>query len=288
MRSKREQALEVFGAWQGRLACPVCAAPLHADDTGLTCPARHHFDLSAKGSVQLLAGGGGKALYDAALFAGRGRMLSRGMFDPLTAAVAAWLREAGAVHWLDAGCGEAVLTAGIHALAGGLPLGMDIARPAVEEASRRFGGRLALVRGDVRRPPVMPGTLDAVVNLFTPADYGAFAAALKPDGWLIKAVPGPDHLAQLRDRPAGRAETIERIEAGFRKHCGAVEVKRLRYDFAVDASDYEALSVMSPVSAHMRPQTLERLRSRACQAVTVDALALRGQMRRDVWAHEIH
>nr|HML48018.1 hypothetical protein [Clostridia bacterium] len=147
------------------------------------------------------------------------------------------------------------------------------------EAARRFGGRLALVRGDVRRPPLMPGAVDAVVNLFTPADYGAFAAALKPGGWLIKAVPGPEHLAQLRERPAGRAETIDRIEAGFREHCKAVEAKRLCYDFSIDASDYEALSVMSPVSAHMRPQALERLRSRACQAVTVDALLLRGQMK---------
>ena len=95
---------------------------------------------------------------------------------------------------------------------------------------------------------------------------------------MIKAVPGPDHLAQLRDRPAGRAETLDRIEAGFRDHCQAVEVKRLCYDFTVDAPDYEALSVMSPVSAHKRPQALARLRDGACRAVTVDALLLRGQM----------
>lgn len=276
MTSKRERALAVYEAWSGRMACPICMQPLAVQPDGLHCAAQHHFDISSKGTVQLTQAMGKRSLYDKALFEGRGAMLARGLFDPVAQAVAAGVKAADASFWLDAGCGEAVLTEKISQIAGGLPMGMDIAREAIHEAGNRLGGQFGLVVGDVRHPPLQDGALDAIVNLFTPADYEAFSRALRPGGLLIKAVPGSEHLAELRQGAAERGEIMQRIEAGFRAHCTGVQLQRLHYQFAIGEEDYEALSVMSPVSAHHRDEVLAQLRDRAFQAVRVDVLLLCG------------
>lgn len=91
---------------------------------------------------------------------------------------------------LDVGCG-----AGRHALAlrraGARPVGLDLSRSLLQRA-REVG--VPLVRADMRRLPVRPGTMDLAVNLFT--SFGYFAsdeehlgvlrevwATLRPGGW---------------------------------------------------------------------------------------------------------
>ena len=53
---------------------------------------------------------------------------------------------------------------------------------------------------DLKRLPVRSAAADVVLNVFSPADYAEFRRVLAPDGELLKVVPGPDYLREVRDR----------------------------------------------------------------------------------------
>jgi SAM-dependent methyltransferase len=93
---------------------------------------------------------------------------------------------------LDVGCG-----AGRHLRAlsrlGARPIGLDLSPSLLRRAQQLTG--LPVVRGDMRRLPVRPGSMDLTVNLFTSFGYfetdaehavalEAMAQTLRPGGWL--------------------------------------------------------------------------------------------------------
>ena len=47
--------------------------------------------------------------------------------------------------------------------------------------------------------PVRDGWADLAVNVFAPFAREEYLRALRPGGWLIYAVPGPDHLFGLKE-----------------------------------------------------------------------------------------
>jgi len=93
---------------------------------------------------------------------------------------------------LDVACGAGRHAAALAA-AGARPVGIDLS-PALLRRAR--GAGVPLVRADMRRLPVRPGSMDLAVNLFTSFGYferddehaavlGGIAATLRPGGWFV-------------------------------------------------------------------------------------------------------
>jgi ubiquinone/menaquinone biosynthesis C-methylase UbiE len=94
---------------------------------------------------------------------------------------------------LDVACGTGAFTRGFAGAVGpdGTVIGLDRSRTMLAQAARQTsrGGSVAFLRADAERPPLRPGSVDAIccfaaLHLFDDAEaaLSSFAALLKPGG----------------------------------------------------------------------------------------------------------
>lgn len=190
--------------------CPKCGGHLSVVDKSLRCGAGHTYDFSRKGTVNFVLGYG-EENYDMAMLEARMRVIEAGLFDGLYEALAEKIQDDlearggkdRTIRLLDAGCGDgsALEILGEKLLAKGVKtrlFGIDIAKDGIRIAGRRENDALYFV-ADLARMPFEAGTMDVIVNLFSPANYKEFFRVLSPtEGRLYKVVPKAEHLTELR------------------------------------------------------------------------------------------
>lgn len=239
---------------QGLLSCPLCGEALRQTDGSLRCANRHTFDIARQGYVNLLTRRPDTLYEDAALFEARRRVYAAGFFDPLLAALARFL-PGGPL--LDAGCGEGSL---LHRLAGasGQAIGVDIAKVAVRMAASAYKGPVWCV-ADVCNLPLPAASIGAVLNILTPANYAAFDRVLGPGGRLLKAIPGPEHLREIRAASglAPYAHDAAEALALLARRFTLLHTERILHTRACDTALAADLFTMTPMTAHtQRPAAL--------------------------------
>ena len=187
--------------------CPICAAPLERGEGAYTCPNGHSYDIAREGYVHLLPAnrkhskspGDDKGMVEA-----RSRFLARGYYAHLKRALCALALEyAGpGAAVLDSGCGEGYYTAAIWGtlgVAGRQPrlAGVDLSKPSVRLAARRIPHAEFAV-ASAYHLPVGDGTVDLLLNCFSPLALEEFQRVLKPGGTFLYVVPAADHLWELK------------------------------------------------------------------------------------------
>lgn len=217
--------------------CPVCGQRLSQNGAVYRCAAGHFFDVAAAGYTYLLPSGGKHAKLPGdskEMAAARSRFLSGDYYAPLAKRLAALCdRYAGARPCiLDAGCGEGYYTARIfRALvsSGKTPriAGIDISKSCLRWAAKREKAIEFAVASSYHMP-IETGSMDLLVNCFSPLCLEEFTRVLKPDGIFIYVVPGAKHLWELKkvlyDTPylneeksteysGFRYETLDSVEA---------------------------------------------------------------------------
>lgn len=285
-----QQHLPGIAGQAERLRCPLCAKPMAPAGCSLQCASGHSFDLARSGYVNLLCGKT-PPMYDKALFTARAALCRAGAFLPMTDAVADALRRyvpAGAQPCvLDAGCGEGthlhhVLQTLHQAGHPWLGAGIDIAKEGVMMAAKAYPAPAWLV-GDLAHSPFADGAFDAVLNILSPSNYAEFARIIRPGGVLVKVVPGPDYLLELReafyaDRDR-RQYNNGRVISLFEAHFEPLMRLPIRYQAPVSPGTLSDWVSMTPLSRHVPPERIGRLLSRGMDKMTVDLLVLVGQSR---------
>lgn len=194
--------------------CPLCGGPLTGAPGGLRCPGRHSFDRAREGYVHLLPANQKHSRApgdDKGMAAARRAFLDRGWYAPLREALCRLAVDCTgpAPVVLDAGCGEGYYTAGVfQALrsAGRRPrvAGTDISKFALRTAARREREAEFAVASSYRLP-LAEGSVDGLLNCFSPLALEEFRRVLKPGGWFLYVVPGAEHLWEMKevlyDRP---------------------------------------------------------------------------------------
>jgi 23S rRNA (guanine745-N1)-methyltransferase len=188
--------------------CPVCRShlSLDSDRRRWVCPLGHSFDVAREGYVNLLRAGQRRRRQPGdspEMVQARKRFLASGAYDPLTTVLAQVVADQQPALVLDVGCGEGRHTRGVTAP---MVLGIDVAKPAVVEASRaHHGGWYAVA--SVEDLPLGDATVDLVLDVFGPIAPIELARVVRPGGTVVAAHPGPAHLEGLRslvygvDRP---------------------------------------------------------------------------------------
>ncbi len=195
-------------------SCPLCGQPLAAVQQGLSCPAGHRFDRAREGYVHLLPVNQKHSRApgdDKGMVAARRAFLERGWYRPLRETLSALAVELTGPEpvVLDAGCGEGYYTGGVHeALAGAgkrpRTAGIDISKFSLQKAAKRYPD-VAFAVASAYRLPVADGSVELLLNVFSPLAIEEFRRVLRPGGFYIYVVPAARHLWELKqvlyDRP---------------------------------------------------------------------------------------
>ena len=155
---------------------------------------------------------------------------------------------------LDAGCGEggysAALERGLTASGKSAQiLAFDIATDAIKVAAGN--DNIKWMIADITNIPVKDGVVDCILDVFTPANYKEFNRVLKDGGYLIKVVPGSDHLAELRSVVSGQLQnkeySNEEVTDYFEGHYELVSRVKLTRTMEIGGQNLDDLIRMTPL-----------------------------------------
>ncbi len=246
------------------LRCPRCQTAFELNGTSMICSNRHCYDLSRRGYVNLAPSHDQAAeKYDAELFDSRRLVFEHGFYQPIAEAIAKWLPDAP-LTVLDAGCGEGYYA---RLLADRFPqarfIGLDISRDAITAAARETSRANWLV-ADLKHLPVADASADVLLDVLTPADYAEFGRVLKPDGLLIKVIPGSDYLCEVRKAVApwlrsGDTYDNSRVIDHLKEHADLADETEVLITRPLSADESRAFLRMTPMTFSVPAEVLDTL-----------------------------
>ena len=185
--------------------CPKCKKSLYKADNSLKCPSGHCYDISRKGTVNLLLSNKSAHGDDRLMVNARKAFLDKGYYlpllDELKKASDKYTKDGDTI--VDCGCGECWYTAGIYNSLTDKGknidmIGIDVSKEAINAgASRSRNLRLAV--GTVFDIPVGDSSTDMVISLFAPFSGSEYLRILKKSGTYITAFPLENHLYELKE-----------------------------------------------------------------------------------------
>ena len=174
--------------------CPLCGGALTRREGSYLCPAGHCFDIAREGYTYLLPVNRKHSKTpgdDKAMAAARHAFLEKGYYAPLCEELCQLAVEltGDAPAVLDNGCGEGYYTAGIYRAlceAGKTPVmaGIDISKPILRLAAKREKNVQFAVASSYRLPAA-DGSVDLLINCFSPLAIEEFRRVLRPGGRLL-------------------------------------------------------------------------------------------------------
>jgi 23S rRNA (guanine745-N1)-methyltransferase len=214
-----------------RLRCTVrgCGRELTPAGASFSCVAGHSFDLARTGYLNLLQvldrrsnqpGDGAEVV------AARRRWMKSGRSARLSEAL---LEEARRLELgpgsrvLDVGCGEGSFLGELESATGCEAWGVDISRPAIEAAARRWPAAHWVVCNADLGLPFAPASFELVLSITSRRNAAEFARVLAPGGAVLFAVPAEDDQRELRELLHGEAYEIDRLP-GLEADMGAAFV----------------------------------------------------------------
>lgn len=247
------RTMENYRAILPLLQCPLCQTGLVLQENSLICENRHTFNFSRKGYCDFASGAASSA-YEKPLWESRRTVFEEGFFAPLTELLLRLLPRETPCFALDAGCGEGSLTATLSKASGGGWLGLDLSREGIALAGCIQSDQ-CWAAADLTCIPVRSHTADILLNCLSPARYDEFARVLRPNGRLIKVMPGKRHLCELRDCWTGRREGGE---PALPDHPAFAETERHTVEHTVCLCQYvEAIAQMTPLGWHRQGAILK-------------------------------
>lgn len=185
--------------------CPKCKKNLYKTENSLKCPEGHCYDISRKGTVNLLLSNKSAHGDDKLMVNARKAFLDKGYYLPLLnelkKAVDKYAKNGDTI--VDCGCGECWYTAGIYdylsekGKAADM-IGIDVSKEAINAGASR-SRKLRLAVGTVFDIPVADNSTDIVISLFAPFSGKEYLRILKDNGVYITAFPLENHLFELKE-----------------------------------------------------------------------------------------
>jgi 23S rRNA (guanine745-N1)-methyltransferase len=256
----RRRTLEAVAA---HVRCPVCADPVLVGDDQVTCGRGHSFNIARQGYVSLTSGRGGPGTGDsAAMVLAREAFLGAGHYRPVADALSALAARCdrggpGLVIDLAGGTGY-YLALVLDALDARLGACVDLSAPALRRAAGAHPRAAALGADAWQHLPLADGSAALVLSVFGPRNPAEIRRVLAPDGTLLVATPGPDHLMEVR-QSLGLIGIDERKTARLADAYGdyaRTAVTAVRYQLRLGHADLTDLVAMGPSARHVGADAL--------------------------------
>ena len=238
--------------------CPICQENLTLVESSLKCNNRHSFDLAKFGYVNLAPQIKQSANYDKENFQNRQQILEAGFYQAILDAVSDLLASSKTTKIiLDIGCGEGFYSRKLQESHSDKTFyAFDISKDSVQIAAKSEPNwAVNWFVGDLARLPIKDGSMDILLDIFSPANYGEFRRVLSKDGILIKVIPTKNHLKELRqkvqDQLIKKDYSNQDIKNHFQEHFTILSSKTASLTKPITAEQLQALLSMTPLLFHV-------------------------------------
>ena len=239
-------------------ACSICQENLTLVETSLKCNNRHSFDLAKFGYVNLAPQIKQSANYDKENFQNRQQILEAGFYQAILEAVSDLLAtNPSAKIVLDIGCGEGFYSRKLQESHSGKTFyAFDISKDSVQIAAKSEPNwAVNWFVGDLARLPIKDASMDILLDIFSPANYGEFRRVLSKDGILIKVIPTENHLKEIRqrvqDQLTNKDYSNQDIKNHFQEHFTILSSQTASLTKTITAEQLQALLSMTPLLFHI-------------------------------------
>ena len=239
-------------------ACPICQENLTLVETSLKCDNRHSFDLAKFGYVNLAPQIKQSANYDKENFQNRQQILEAGFYQAILEGISDLLAtKPPAKTVLDIGCGEGFYSRKLQESHSDKTFyAFDISKDSVQIAAKSEPNwAVNWFVGDLARLPIKDASMDILLDIFSPANYGEFRRVLSKDGILIKVIPTENHLKEIRqmvqDQLTKKDYSNQDIKEHFQEHFSIQSSQIASLTKPISAEQRQALLAMTPLLFHV-------------------------------------
>lgn len=239
-------------------ACPICQENLTLLETNFKCCNRHSFDLAKFGYVNLAPQIKQSANYDKENFQNRQQILEAGFYQAILDAVSDLLASSKTTTTiLDIGCGEGFYSRKLQESHSEKTFyTFDISKDSVQIAAKSEPNwAVNWFVGDLARLPIKDASMDILLDIFSPANYGEFRRVLSKDGILIKVIPTENHLKEIRqrvqDQLTNKEYSNQDIKEHFQEHFTILSSQTASLTKTITAEQLQALLSMTPLLFHV-------------------------------------
>ena len=239
-------------------ACPICQENLTLVETSLKCCNRHSFDLAKFGYVNLAPQIKQSANYDKENFQNRQQILEAGFYQAILEAISDLLSNSkNAKTILDIGCGEGFYSRKLQERHPDKTFyAFDISKDSVQIAAKSEPNwAVNWFVGDLARLPIKDASMDILLDIFSPANYGEFRRVLSKDGILIKVIPTKNHLREIRqkvqDQLTNKDYSNQDIKNHFQEHFTILSSQTASLTKTITTEQLQALLSMTPLLFHI-------------------------------------
>lgn len=239
-------------------ACPICQENLTLIESSLKCNNRHSFDLAKFGYVNLAPQIKQSANYDKENFQNRQQILEAGFYQAILEAISDLLASSkNAKTILDIGCGEGFYSRKLQKRHPDKTFyAFDISKDSVQIAAKSEPNwAVNWFVGDLARLPIKDASMDILLDIFSPANYGEFHRVLSKDGILIKVIPTKNHLKEIRqkvqDQLTNKDYSNQDIKEHFQERFTILSSQTASLTKTITANQLQALLSMTPLLFHI-------------------------------------
>lgn len=182
--------------------CPICTKSMDIQGNSLICRHGHCFDISRYGYVNLLLKSSPKTNYSKRSFDNRHQILEYGMYDVVLEKIIQFISDTPSIrNILDVGCGEGFYARQIQQRTERNIFAFDLSREAIQIASKKDKRKaVKWFVTDLSKIPLKDGSMDCILDIFSPAHYKEFQRLLSPNGYVVKVIPTKNHLREIRTK----------------------------------------------------------------------------------------
>ena len=239
-------------------ACPICQENLTLVEGSLKCNNRHSFDLAKFGYVNLAPQIKQSANYDKENFQNRQQILEAGFYQTILETISDLLATSKTSQTvLDIGCGEGFYSRKLQESHPDKTFyAFDISKDSVQIAAKSEPNwAVNWFVGDLARLPIKDASMDILLDIFSPANYGEFHRVLSKDGILIKVIPTKNHLKEIRqkvqDQLTNKDYSNQDIKEHFQEHFSIQSSQIASLTKPISAEQRQALLAMTPLLFHV-------------------------------------
>ena len=263
-------------------ACPICQENLTLVESSLKCNNRHSFDLAKFGYVNLAPQIKQSANYDKENFQNRQQILEAGFYQAILEAISDLLASSkNAKTILDIGCGEGFYSRKLQERHPDKTFyAFDISKDSVQIAAKSEPNwAVNWFVGDLARLPIKDASMDILLDIFSPANYGEFRRVLSKDGILIKVIPTENHLKEIRqkvqDQLTNKDYSNQDIKNHFQNNFTILSSKTASLTKPITAEQLQALLSMTPLLFHIDQSKIDWSQ---LKEITIEAEILVGKV----------